>query len=278
MPSARSVSTVLPWGPATALVRASHPGPSAAVTLLSTAYAVSVGASAGTVLLVTGAVLTGQLSIGWCNDAVDAERDRTVGRLDKPVATGELPLGVVRAACAAALAATVVLSLACGALAGAVHLGCVAAGWAYDLGAKATAASWVPYAVAFGGLPVFVSLTGSGEAPVLLVPLAGALLGVGAHLLNVLPDLADDEATGVRGLGHRLGARRSAAVAVAALTTATVALVLAATAAPLVLRLAALLLAGVLGAVALRTRGRTPFRAAIGIAAVAVLLLVVAAR
>ena len=278
MPSARSVSTVLPWGPATALVRASHPGPSAAVTLLATAYAVSVGASAGTVLLVTGAVLTGQLSIGWCNDAVDAERDRTVGRLDKPVATGELPLGVVRAACAAALAATVVLSLACGALAGAVHLGCVAAGWAYDLGLKATAASFVPYAVAFGGLPVFVSLTGSGEAPVLLVPLAGALLGVGAHLLNVLPDLADDEATGVRGLGHRLGARRSAAVAVAALTAATVALVLAATAAPLALRLAALLLAGVLGAVALRTRGRTPFRAAIGIAAVAVLLLVVAAR
>jgi 4-hydroxybenzoate polyprenyltransferase len=39
------------------------------------------------------------------------------------------------------------------------------------------------------------------------VLVTGALLGVGAHLLNVLPDLADDEATGVRGLPHRLGAR-----------------------------------------------------------------------
>jgi hypothetical protein len=28
------------------------------------------------------------------------------------------------------------------------------------------------------------------------MPATGALLGVGAHLLNALPDLADDEATG----------------------------------------------------------------------------------
>ena len=34
---------------------------------------------------------------------------------------------------------------------------------------------------------------------------AGALLGVGAHLVNVLPDLEDDRSTGVRGLPHRLG-------------------------------------------------------------------------
>ena len=36
----------------------------------------------------------------------------------------------------------------------------------------------------------------------------GAVLGVGAHLLNALPDLADDDATGVRGLPQRLGAGR----------------------------------------------------------------------
>src|SRR3712207_7375206 len=35
-------------------------------------------------------------------------------------------------------------------------------------------------------------------------------LGVGAHLLNVLPDLEDDAATGVRGLPHVLGPRRIA--------------------------------------------------------------------
>ena len=57
---------------------------------------------------------------------------------------------------------------------------------------------------------------------------AGALLGVGAHLVNVLPDLADDAATGVRGLPHRLGARRSSVLAAAVLVGATVVIVVGA--------------------------------------------------
>ena len=34
---------------------------------------------------------------------------------------------------------------------------------------------------------------------------AAAALGSAAHFVNVLPDLADDAATGVHGLPHRLG-------------------------------------------------------------------------
>lgn len=268
--------TAPPWLPAAALLRAAHPGPSAAVTLLAAAYAVSLGLAPERVALVTGAVLAGQLSIGWCNDVVDAARDRTVGRGDKPLATGELSLTVARAACGVALAVTVVLSLACGLVAGLVHLACVAAGWAYDLGVKATAWSWVPYAVAFGGLPVFVALAGTGPPPA-TVPVAGALLGVGAHLLNVLPDLADDEATGVRGIGHRLGPRRAPVVAVAALVGATLVLALGTPGIPGGWRAGAVLAVLVLAVAALRSEGRTPFRAAIGIAAVDVLLLVVTA-
>jgi 4-hydroxybenzoate polyprenyltransferase len=260
-----------------ALLRAAHPGPSAAVTLLATAYAASLGLPAGRVVLVAAAVMSGQLSIGWCNDLVDAARDRAVGRRDKPLATGELPPLVVQVACVTALASTVVLSLACGLLAGAVHLACVAAGWAYDLGLKATLTSWLPYAVAFGGLPVFVSLAGTGALPPAAVPVAAALLGVGAHLLNVLPDLADDEATGVRGLGHRLGHDRARAGAVAALGAATLVLAGGAPTVAVRWRVLALVLVVLLAAVVMRTRGRTPFRAAIGIAAVDVVLLVVAA-
>jgi 4-hydroxybenzoate polyprenyltransferase len=269
--------TAPPWLPAAALLRAAHPGPSAAVTLLAAAYAVSLGLPPDRVALVTGAVLAGQLSIGWCNDVVDADRDRAVGRGDKPLATGELSVTVARAACAVALAATVVLSLACGLVAGLVHLACVAAGWAYDLGVKATAWSWAPYAVAFGGLPVFVSLAGTGLPPAVSVPVAGALLGVGAHLLNVLPDLADDEATGVRGLGHRLGPRRARVAAVVALAAATLVLAVGTPGIPTGWRAAAVLAVAVLAVPALRAEGRTPFRAAIGIAAVDVLLLVVTA-
>ena len=65
----------------------------------------------------------------------------------------------------------------------------------------------MPYAVAFGALPGGRQPRGAASAlPPVVGPVAGALLGVGAHLLNALPDLADDEATGVRGLPHRLGA------------------------------------------------------------------------
>ncbi len=258
------------------LLRAAHPGPALAVTLLAGAYAVSVPLSAPRAAIVVAAVLAGQLSIGWCNDLVDRHRDRAVGRTDKPLATGELSARVTAVACATALAATVVLSLAAGPVAGAAHLVVVAAGWAYDLGLKSTVWSWVPYAVAFGTLPVFVDLAGPGSPPPAWVPLAGALLGIGAHLVNVLPDLEDDAATGVRGLGHRLGARRSARLAVGSLAAATLTVALGAGEVALAARLLALLAAGALGVVALLGQGRAPFRAAVGIAAVDVVLLVAA--
>jgi 4-hydroxybenzoate polyprenyltransferase len=47
------------------------------------------------------------------------------------------------------------------------------------------------------------------------------LLGVAAHLANVLPDLGDDVATGIRGLPHRIGARTTALTAAAILLTAS---------------------------------------------------------
>ena len=147
-------------------------------------------------------------------------------------------------------------------------------GHAYNLGLKATAWSWLPYAVFFGGLVVFVWLAGDGpRLPPWELPAAGALLGVGAHLVNVLPDLADDEATGVRGLPHRIGARRlpSAAVVVLAAGSLVVALGAGLTR---VTSLVALAAVAALSAVALTGRGRVPFLAAVGIALVNVLLLV----
>ena len=217
------------------------------------------------------------MTIGWTNDLIDRGRDSAVGRADKPLATGELSVGPVRAVCGTAVAATVVLSLLCGLVAGLVHLGCVAAGWSYNLGLKATVWSWAPYAVAFGGLTVFVSLAGpTGTVPPAWIPLVAALLGVGAHLVNALPDLADDEATGVRGLPHRLGARRTRIAAVVVLGAASVVVVANSPAAPLPVRIVALLVVAVLAGVALTARGRTPFWVAVAIALVDAVLLVLA--
>jgi 4-hydroxybenzoate polyprenyltransferase len=257
-----------------ALATAAHLGPALAVTALATAYAGSLGLGAPQVLLVAGAVLAGQLTIGWSNDLLDRDRDREVGRRDKPLATGTLPARTVLVALASALVATLVLSALCGLAAGAVHLLLVASGWAYNLGLKATVWSWVPYAVTFGGLPVFVHLL-DGDLPPLWAPVATALLGVGAHLLNALPDLVDDERTGVRGMPHRLGPDRAPAVAVALLTGATLVLATAAAPTSLIAVAAALALVAGLAVVALRGHGRRPFQAAVGIAAVDVVMLVV---
>jgi len=233
-------------------------------------------------MLVTSAVLVGQLSIGWSNDLIDRGRDAAVARADKPLARGEVSVATVRSACAISVVAVVVLSLACGPVAGAVHLMCVAAGWAYNLGVKSTLWSWLPFAVAFGGLPVFVTLAAPAAGlPSAWIPIAGALLGVGAHLVNVLPDLRDDAATGVRGLPHRLGEQWTPVLAVLGLVAATGVLTLGlatgAASPPTWLLVLVLPLVVALAAVALVGHGRAPFRAAIGIAGLDVLLLVVAA-
>jgi 4-hydroxybenzoate polyprenyltransferase len=263
-----------------ALLRACHPEPTIAVTAMITALAVTAGRDAWGVLLVAAAVLTGQLSIGWLNDALDAGRDAAVGRADKPVATGSVSVRTVGAASAVAAAACVPLSFASGVLAGAVHLVAVAAGWAYDLGLKATRWSVVPYLVCFGLLPVFVVLGLPGAPrPPWWLPAAGALLGAGAHFANVLPDLDDDAATGVRGLPHRLGAAGSRIAAGLLLFAATVVLAVAAPL-PAVLAWAVPVIAALVLAAGFRTGrrpgSRAPFRAVLVVAALAVLLLLVA--
>lgn len=258
----------------TGLLRAAHAGPSLAVTVLAVLLAVSFGLSPARVVLIGLAVLAGQLSVGWSNDLIDEARDRAVGRSDKPMVTGEANARAVRTACGLALAAAVPLSLACGWVPGLLHLLLVASAWTYNLGLKATVWSWLPYAVFFGGLVAFVSLAGDGGGlPSWWLPTAGALLGVGAHLVNVLPDLADDEATGVRGLPHRIGARRLPLVATAVLAAGSLVVALG-SGLTRVTSLVALGLVAALSVVALTGRGRAPFLAAIGIALVNVVLLV----
>ncbi|SEE90261.1 UbiA family prenyltransferase [Jiangella alba] len=259
---------------ATGLVRACHPEPTAAVTALSGLLALRLGHDPGTLTLVMAAVFTGQLTVGWSNDLVDAGRDVAVGRTDKPLATGRVSARTVAVALAVAAAACVVLSLALGPAAGLVHLGLVGCGVGYNLLLKRTALSWLPYAVAFGLLPAVVSLAlDPPQWPPWWMIVAGALLGVGAHLVNVLPDLADDAATGVRGLPHRIGPARTRVVAVVVLVAASLLVVLG-PGRPPAWAWAGLALVVVLAAVALRGRGSAPFRAAMAIALVDVVLLV----
>ncbi|WP_432753884.1 UbiA family prenyltransferase [Streptomyces sp. JL2001] len=194
------------------LLKASHPVPAAAVTGLTALLASALGLGAAAGLEAVAAVAAGQLSVGWCNDRVDLRRDRAAGRRDKPLAMGTLRPGAVGTAAFVALLACVPLSLACGLLAGSVHLGCVAAAWAYNLWLKRTVLSWLPYTVAFGLLPAFLTLALPGRPwPPWWLTAAAAMLATSAHFANVLPDIEDDLAGGVRGLPQRLGRRASTA-------------------------------------------------------------------
>ncbi|MEV7396997.1 UbiA family prenyltransferase [Aeromicrobium sp. NPDC092404] len=245
------------------------------MTTLAVLLAVAMEATPATVALTAIAAFTGQLSVGWSNDLIDRDRDRIAGRTDKPLATGVLRPETVRVAIALALAATAVASLSLGLRAGLLHLGLVSLGWAYNGWLKKTVGSFLPYAVCFGCLPIVVSLAaGEGMSPAWM-PVAGALLGVGAHLINAVPDLADDERTGVQGLPHRLGARRSLDLATALMLAGSAATVLGPdrridVADGLTLALVVgLAIAGRLG------RGPAAFRAALAIALVDVVALLV---
>jgi 4-hydroxybenzoate polyprenyltransferase len=259
-----------------------HPLPSLAVTTVAVLLAAGVGHGVAKVALIGAAVLTGQLSIGWSNDWVDNARDRATGRTSKPVAAGQVPVRVVAVAAGSALAATIALSALLGAYPAVALLVGVAAGWAYNLGVKATAWSGVAYLLAFGALPLapFLALPGH-PWPAWWVPVVGALLGFGAHFANVLPDLRADAATGVRGLPQRLGPRWGVVVMAGALAVASVVLGVgpAGASTAFAVTAAAVGIFGALAAAVFALRaphGTAAFRITIAIAVLDVVLLIVA--
>lgn len=262
-----------------AWIRACHPEPALTVTALTAVLAAASGQSAAGCVLAGAAVLAGQLSVGWSNDRIDRGRDIAAGRRTKPLAAGVLSPFPVSVAAALALALCVPLSLAAGPAAGAAHLVGVAAAWAYNLGVKRTVLSWLPYAVAFGLLPAFVALGLPGRGwPPLWAVAAAALLGVGAHFTNVLPDIDADLAAGVRGLPQRLGRRRARRLASLPLFAASAVLVLGPAHRPGLGGAAALVVTGALAFVPAllpdrATRSRLPFLTTLALAAAAVSLL-----
>lgn len=265
------------------MLRASHLGPTVFVTLLSTLLAVAVGQSAMGVALVLVTVLSGQLSIGWSNDWLDAERDESAGRREKPIVSLVVSTTRVRNGAFVALAMTIPLSFANGVWAGLAHLGLVGSGWIYNLGVKATLWSWLPYAVGFGLLPAFITLGLPAQPwPPAWVVVVGGLLGVGAHFANVLPDIDDDLSHGIRGLPQRMGRTAAGATALVVLMAASVIVLLVPAGRPTVTALiGALAVMGIsgFGAWSLRPEGRSEvvFPAALGVALIDVVMVLDAA-
>ena len=242
-----------------ALALSCHPLPSVAVTALSAGLAALAHLPMGRGVLLTATVFTGQLSIGWSNDYLDAERDRAVRRSDKPVAAGAVTPRMTVVATVAAVILTLTLSALLGWRGGSASVVTVLCGWLYNLGLKSTVLSWLPYAIAVGLLPAVATLSAEPSRwPAVWALAAGALLGVAAHLANVLPDLRDDIATGVRGLPHRLGARGTALTAAALLLAASAVILFGPAGQPGPWGWAAFLAATLLAGIAVNTAYRDP--------------------
>lgn len=261
------------------LATACHPAPAAAVTIFGTALAIRAGDSAATCVLVFFAVGTGQLSIGWSNDRIDVARDRSVGRTDKPLVASPRWHRTVDIAIVTAVLATVAFSLSLGWRAGLVHLAAVSCAWLYNLGLKSTVVSWLPYAVAFGLLPAVATLALPGHPwPAWWIAVGGALLGVTAHLANVVPDVEEDRATGIVGFAHRLGPRGALAGAALLAAGASVLIVAGPNGPPTAAGWAGLVVgtiaaAGALVGAARGLRSKVPFYGVIVIAAVDLVVL-----
>jgi 4-hydroxybenzoate polyprenyltransferase len=257
------------------LVLASHPGPSVVVTAVVTLLAAAAGAPARTCLGVALVVLLGQVSVGWCNDAVDAAADVAAGRSEKPVVRGLVSAALLWKVAPVALALAVLLSpVLLGAVGGTAHISAVLAAWAYDLGLKDTRWSPLPYAVAFGMVPVVAAGVARQALPPVWAVTAAAALGIGAHLANTAREVPSDVAVGRGGLAVRLGERRARLAAVLAFGVGVV-LVLVAVAPPAVALVLAAGQVAALVAAATLARGRHLFGVLLLVVGVDAVLLVV---
>lgn len=157
-----------------------------------------------------------QASIGALNDVIDARMD--AGRKPgKPI-----PAGLVAPAAArvmVAVGASVGLLLAAPFGPGLLGIATVilAVGYAYDLRAKGTAWSWLPFAVGIPLLPVFAWFGATGELPEAFRILLPASVAAGAALAiaNSRADVERDLAAGQESVATRLGLDRAWAAAAA---------------------------------------------------------------
>jgi len=199
-----------------AFIAATHfPQALTMVLLMTIATAVCGGAWWG-VALVFFASAAGQATVGWTNDLYDAQSDWTAGRAKKPTVRGSLRPEQLRVPILVSASLTIPLSFAAaGWVGGAAHVIAVSSGLVYNFWLSRMIWSWLPYAVSFALMTVFVAQASSLRLwPTWSIICLSVLVGVIAHLFNAIPDIDSDRQLGLGGLAVSLGKRRSITLAV----------------------------------------------------------------
>jgi len=204
-------------------VRLVHPFPSVVVAAVTVGFTVLVDPFPGiqTAAYLGIGMLCYQLAIGIVNDVVDADADRQT-KPWKAVARGVVS-GRAAAILACILAASgLLLTMYFGVIAWLLGVAGLACGLLYDVRLKRTRLSWLPFAVAFPLIPLWVFVASHAWSPLLwwTLPL-GASLGFALHLANQAPDISGEAE--IDGAAHRMGEQRARLLAILAFGATTIA-------------------------------------------------------
>lgn len=191
------------------LLKASHFGPTMAVTVISALLATNLWWE-GPAYVIAFGVFLGQLLVGWSNDLNDYSDDLKHNRTSKPLVSGEITSKQLLRAIKICAPFTLIFNLfgPLGIKGGLIYLFGVGMGVAYNFYFKSTLFSPLPYALAFAALVSSIVISTDRTPPIWLIT-CGALLGVAAHFANVLKDIDQDLESKIKGLPQRLGKKVS---------------------------------------------------------------------
>ena len=191
------------------LLKASHFGPTMAVTVISALLATNLWWE-GPAYVIAFGVFLGQLLVGWSNDLNDYSDDLKHNRTSKPLVSGEITSKQLLRAIKICAPFALIFNLfgPLGIKGGLIYLFGVGMGVAYNFYFKSTLFSPLPYALAFAALVSSIVISTDRTPPIWLIT-CGALLGVAAHFANVLKDIDQDLESKIKGLPQRLGKKVS---------------------------------------------------------------------
>jgi 4-hydroxybenzoate polyprenyltransferase len=207
------------------LAKASHFGPTVLVTTLSLFFA-SLYWWEGPAIVIAFGVFLGQLVVGWSNDLIDYQDDLEHQRMNKPLVSQSISQKTLLRSLRIVLPLALLVNLfgPLGFIGGGLSIFAIGCAVAYNFYFKFTAFSWLPYGIAFAALPSCMALS-KGYLPPMWMWLGGAFFGVAAHFINVIKDMNQDHASGIKGLPQRCGTKESVVVAVLLIISAIALLV-----------------------------------------------------
>ena len=195
------------------LLKAAHFGPTLIVTTISFGFALNYWWE-GPAYVIAFGVFTGQLVVGWSNDLYDFDDDLKHQRSKKPLVSGLITKEYLHKWLRFMVPFSFVANLfgPLGIKGGSVYMLGIACGVAYNFYFKFSTLSPLPYAIAFAALPSSVAISKDINPPMWML-VGGALFGMAAHFINVIKDMDQDQASGIKGLPQRLGKAKSIAAA-----------------------------------------------------------------